>query len=202
MITISLTDLIPESINLLHTKFKLFPTFLISFIFIVIGIILSTTIDNNIKTKREGELYKVGVISMLAIILHNIPEGIATFLSTENNISLGLSLAIAITLHNIPEGISISVPIYYAKKSKLKAFTYTLIAGLSEPLGALIAYLFLKNIVNDTLMGILMALIAGIMLQIAIYELLPTSLNYKNKKTTIKYFILGIIFMTINHLLF
>lgn len=139
---------------------------------------------------------------MLAIILHNIPEGIATFLSTENNISLGLSLAIAITLHNIPEGISISVPIYYAKKSKIKAFTYTLIAGLSEPLGALIAYLFLKNIVNDTLMGILMALIAGIMLQIAIYELLPTSLNYKNKKTTIKYFILGIIFMTINHLLF
>ena len=202
MITISLTDLIPESINLLHTKFKLFPTFLISLIFIVIGIILSTTIDNNIKTKREGELYKVGVISMLAIILHNIPEGIATFLSTENNISLGLSLAIAITLHNIPEGISISVPIYYAKKSKLKAFTYTLIAGLSEPLGALIAYLFLKNIVNDTLMGILMALIAGIMLQIAIYELLPTSLNYKNKKTTIKYFILGIIFMTINHIIF
>lgn len=202
MITISITDLIPESLHLLKTKFKPFPAILITAIFIVIGIILSKTIDKNVNKKREGELYKIGIISMLAIILHNIPEGIATFLSTETNITLGLSLAIAITLHNIPEGISISIPIYYSTNSKLKAFTYTLIAGLSEPLGALIAYLFLKNIVNNMIMGLIMALIAGIMLQIASYELLPTSLNYKNKKSTILYFIIGIIFMLINHIIF
>jgi len=121
MLTVSLTDLIPESINLLNKTFIIFPAIIIMLIFIVIGIIISTAIDKYIPQRREGELYKVGIISMLAIILHNIPEGIATFLSTENNITLGLSLTIAIALHNIPEGISISVPIYYATGSKIKA---------------------------------------------------------------------------------
>lgn len=202
MTTVSLTDLIPESINLLNKTFKIFPTILIMLIFIVIGIIVSMTIDKYIPDSREGELYKVGLISMLAIILHNIPEGIATFLSTESNLTLGLSLTIAIALHNIPEGISISVPIYYATNSKLKAFAYTLISGLSEPLGAIIAYLFLSNVMNDTIMGLLMALIAGIMIQISFYELLPTSFKYKNKKLTILFFIIGIVFMSINHLIF
>ena len=202
MITVSSIDLIPEGINYLHKTFKLFPTILIILIFITIGIILSMTIDKKINIKREGELYKVGIISMLAIILHNIPEGIATFLSTESNLKLGLSLTIAIALHNIPEGISISVPIYYATGSKLKAFIYTLISGLSEPLGAILAYLFLSNIINDNIMGLLMSLIAGIMIQISLYELLPTSLKYKNKKTTIIFFIIGILFMSINHIIF
>jgi len=202
MITVSTIDLIPEGINYLHKTFKLFPTILIILIFITIGIILSMTIDKKINIKREGELYKVGIISMLAIILHNIPEGIATFLSTESNLKLGLSLTIAIALHNIPEGISISVPIYYATGSKLKAFIYTLISGLSEPLGAILAYLFLSNIINDNIMGLLMSLIAGIMIQISLYELLPTSLKYKNKKTTIIFFIIGILFMSINHIIF
>ena len=63
----------------------------------------------------DKKLYKVGFISMIAIILHNIPEGIATFVATNSDITLGISLAIAIAMHNIPEGISISVPIYYSK---------------------------------------------------------------------------------------
>ena len=79
---------------------------------------------------------------MLAIIIHNVPEGIATFISTTKSINLGLSLTLAIAIHNIPEGISISVPIYYATKSKFKAFSYTLVSALSEPLGALLTYLF------------------------------------------------------------
>lgn len=202
MLTVSATDLIPESIHLLTKTFKLFPTIIITLIFIVIGIIISTTIDKYIPQKREGELYKVGIISMLAIIIHNIPEGIATFLSTENNLTLGLSLTIAIALHNIPEGISISVPIYYATGSKIKAFIYTLISGLSEPIGAVMAYLFLKNIVNDTIMGLIMAIISGIMIQISCYELLPTSLKYKNQKLTLILLIIGFLFMLSNHLLF
>ena len=79
---------------------------------------------------------------MLSIIIHNIPEGIATFMTSASNISLGITLSIAIALHNIPEGISIAVPIYYAAGSKLKAFYYVLLSSLSEPFGAIIAYLF------------------------------------------------------------
>ena len=201
MITVSIIDLIPESINYLNQTFKIVPTILISSIFIVSGIIISMTIDKYINTKREGEIYKVGIISMIAIILHNIPEGIATYLSSENNFKLGLSLTIAIALHNIPEGISIAVPLYYAKKSRGKALLYTLSSALSEPLGAILAYLFLSKIINNTIMGLLMAIIAGIMIQISLYELLPTSFKYKNKKQTIIYLIIGILFMLTNHLL-
>ena len=202
MITVSIIDLIPESINYLNQTFKIVPTILISSIFIVSGIIISMTIDKYINTKREGEIYKVGIISMIAIILHNIPEGIATYLSSENNFKLGLSLTIAIALHNIPEGISIAVPLYYAKKSRGKALLYTLSSALSEPLGAILAYLFLSKIINNNIMGILMSLVAGIMIQISFYELLPTSLKYKNKTKTYLFLIIGILFMTINHLIF
>ena len=200
MITISIIELIPESIKYLNNTFKIIPAIIIMSIFLVIGIILSMTIDKCIND-REGELYKVGIISMIAIILHNIPEGIATYLSTENNFKLGLSLTIAITFHNIPEGISIAVPLYYATKSRGKALLYALFSALSEPLGALLAYLFLNKIINNNIMGILLSLIAGIMIQISIYELLPTSFNFKNKKLTIIYLLIGILFMIFNHLL-
>ena len=199
MITVSITDLIPEGINYLNKTYKIIPSILILSIFITLGIIISMTIDKYID--REGELYKVGIISMLAIILHNIPEGIATYLSGEFNFKLGLSLTIAIALHNIPEGISIALPIYYGTKSRGKALLYTLFSALSEPLGALLAYLFLSKIITNNIMGILMGLIAGIMIQISIYELLPTSLKLKNKKLTLLSFILGILFMITNHLI-
>ena len=135
---------------------------------------------------------------MIAIIIHNIPEGIATYIACTHNLKLGIPLAIAITLHNIPEGITISLPIYYAEKSRGKAILYTFISGLSEIFGALIAMMFLKNVMNDYIMGILLGIIAGIMLYIAIYELIPQAIKYKNKKITIVSFIIGLIIMLIS----
>ncbi len=199
MITVSIIDLIPESINYINKTFKTIPTLLIIGIFISLGIILSMTIDKYINPEREGELYKIGVISMFAIILHNIPEGIITYLSTKTNIKLGISLTIAIALHNIPEGISIAVPIYYSTKSRGKAFLYTLASALSEPLGALLAHLFLSKIINNIIMGIILSIVAGIMLQIALYELIPTSLKYKIK--IYKYILIGILIMLLNHII-
>lgn len=198
MLTVSIIDLIPESINYINKTFKIIPTLLIIGIFIILGIILSMAIDKYINPNREGGLYKVGVISMIAIILHNIPEGIITYLGTEINTKLGLTLTIAIALHNIPEGISIAIPIYYGKKSRGKAFLYTLTSALSEPFGALLAYLFLSKIINNIIVGIILSIIAGIMIQISSYELIPTSLKYKSKKITITYLIVGIIFMLLS----
>lgn len=202
MFTISLTDLLPESYNMLNDIFKLVPLILIILISVNVGIILSFYIKKYIPENNNDNLYKVGLISMLAIIMHNIPEGMATFMASNTNISLGISLTIAIALHNIPEGISIAVPIYYSTNSKLKAILYTFISGLSEILGAVITYLFLKPLINDFLMGILFSLIAGIMLHISLTELLPTSLNYKNKKMTFISFIIGIIFVLFSHFVF
>ena len=200
MFTVSITDLIPESYSMLINIFPKFPAILYVLIFVVSGIILSMIIDKYIPT--DNNLYRVGVFAMLAIIVHNIPEGIATFMATNVNVMLGISLAMAIALHNIPEGISISIPIYYATNSKFKAIFYTLISALSEPFGALITYLFLSNYINDRIMGFLFGIIAGIMIHISMYELLPTSKKYDNLKITYLFFILGVILMLINHFAF
>ncbi|MCM1370504.1 MAG: ZIP family metal transporter [Clostridium sp.] len=204
MLCVSLTDLIPESVKLINEKFNTIPTILLVLIFIVIGIIISSYINLKlpIEKKENNGLYKVGIFSMFAIIAHNIPEGIATFLATSTDTSLGIMLTIAIALHNIPEGISISIPIYYSLNSKKKAIGYTLISALSEPFGALLAYIFLSRVVNNQIMGYIFSSIAGIMIYISLYELLPTSFKYKDKKRTIILFIIGIIFMYINSILF
>lgn len=104
-------------------------------------------------------------------------------------------MAVAIAMHNIPEGISISVPIYYATGSRVKALGYTLISALSEPLGALLSYLVLARFVNDFMLGILYSLIAGIMIEISVVNLFPTSLSYNCKKITWGFTIVGILFM-------
>ncbi len=206
MICVSITDLIPEAHQLLQSLFQPFPALLFLCIFFSLGIILSMMIDKFFPTKENStitnqKLYHVGIVSMLAIILHNLPEGIATFLSTSENKSLGLALTLAIALHNIPEGISISIPVCYATESKGKAFFYTLISGLSEPLGALLAYLFLSPFINDFIMSIIFSLIAGIMMHISIYELLPESKSYHYKIYTFIFFIFGFLFMLTSHLL-
>lgn len=196
MICVSVTDLVPESIMMLETNYNGLVTVMLAFSFIMIGMIVSSLIDKKLPTTAKNiPLYKVGIISMLAIILHNIPEGIATFISTTKDTSLGISLTIAIALHNIPEGISISVPIYYATKSRGKALLYTFVSGLSEPLGAILTYLFLLPFINDIVLGLLFAFIAGIMIQISFTELLPTSTSYNENKITKIFFIIGMIFM-------
>mgnify|MGYP004673390191 FL=1 len=203
MLTVSILDLSPEAITLLN--YKSIIEILIITVFMVLGALLTRKIDKcmpEVDNNSKKGLYRVGIISMFAIIMHNIPEGIATFMTTSTNLSLGLSLTIAIALHNIPEGISIAVPIYYSTGNRKKAMFYTLVSAISEPFGALLAFLFLKPFMNNLVMGLLMAVIAGIMSYISFFELLPKSLSYKNKSLSYIFFVIGIIFMTINHFLF
>lgn len=195
MISVSIFDLIPESIKLLNTLNKNL-IFLNLIVFITIGSLIPLIISKMIN--KNDELYKVGVLSMIAIIIHNIPEGIITFLSANNNINLGIRLSLAIMFHNIPEGITISVPIYYSSKSKIKAFKYTLISALSEPLGAVISYIFLSKIINSYILSVLLTLTAGIMMSISIGELFPKALKYKEKIKTIILFVIGLIIMIIS----
>ena len=203
MITISLIDLIPNSLDLIIENYKFIYAVFLVLIGFFIGIIISSIIDLKVgePSKKENKLYKIGIITMLVIMMHNIPEGIATFITTTNNIKLGIVLTIAIALHNIPEGISISIPIYYSTNNKLKAFFYTFISGISELFGAIIAYLFLSKVVWDVTLGILYSIIAGMMINIGINELYKESITY-NKKNTIIYLIIGSFIMILNHVLF
>lgn len=198
MITISFTSLIPESWNLFTNTFLNFPALLILGIFLSLGVIFSGFIDQKIEQKfSSNQLYKLGLISTLALMFHNIPEGITTFLSTSTNLKLGLGLSFAIALHNIPEGISIAVPIYYATGSHKKAFFYTLISGFSEFFGAILAYLFIARFMNDFLLGIILAMTVGIMIHISFYELIPSARSYQKKRIFYVFGLLGILVMLI-----
>jgi len=131
------------------------------------------------------KLMRMGLFTALAIGIHNFPEGLATFLAALHDPQLGIAIAIAVALHNIPEGISVSVPIFYASGNRTKAFTYSFLSGLAEPVGAGIAYLAIRFFLgNDTtvippqVMGVMFGGVAGIMVYISLDELLPTSRAY------------------------
>lgn len=200
MLSISIIELIPDSINMLLVKFNLFPSIIITLIFFAIGIILSLLLDELIPVNNNDNLYKIGLFSLISIILHNIPEGIITFMTTHENLHLGIIIACSIILHNIPEGISIAIPIYYSSNRKIKAIFYTFVAALSEPIGAVLAYLFLKPYMREFTFGILFSIVAGIMSYIACYELQKEAFKYNNYKLTIKAYILGILIVVISHI--
>lgn len=205
MTCVSLTDLLPNSFRMILDNNNLFPKIILSLIFMTFGIIISMLIDkylpdNKVNADNKG-LYKIGIISMVAIVLHNVPEGIATFITSTNNLKLGLTITIAIALHNIPEGISIAVPIYHSSNNKLKAFLYALLSGMSEVLGSILAYLFLAPLINDHVMAALYAVIAGIMIHISVYELIPGAYKESTLKNVLKYFLIGFGVMILSHLL-
>ncbi len=138
---------------------------------------------------------------MLVLILHNFPEGIATFMSSYQDINLGLKLALAITLHNIPEGISIAVPLYYSTNSKKQALLKTFASGIAEPLGALIAYIFLSKYITSTLINIILILVGGIMITLALDCIYPSAKSYNLPRFLNFGLIIGLILILVNHFL-
>ncbi|KML41129.1 zinc transporter ZupT [Cytobacillus firmus] len=154
------------------------------------------------NTVKDPALLKMGTFAALAIAIHNFPEGIATFTSALQDPSLGIAIAAAIAIHNIPEGIAVSVPVYYATGSKKKAFKLSFLSGLSEPVGALVAYLILMPYLNDVMFGIIFAAVAGIMVFISLDELLPAAKKYDEAHTSIYGLVAGMAVMALSLLLF
>lgn len=151
---------------------------------------------------EKNKLMRMGVFSALAIAIHNFPEGLATFMSGLSDPTLGISIAVAVAIHNIPEGLAVSAPIFYATKSRKKAFILSFLSGLSEPIGAMIGYFVLRKIFNDTTFGVIFASVAGIMVYISLDELLPTAEEYGEHHFAIGGLILGMFIMALSLLLF
>ncbi|MFR9503520.1 MAG: zinc transporter ZupT [Rikenellaceae bacterium] len=143
----------------------------------------------------RGKLKRMGIMTALAIAIHNFPEGIATFATAYEDPSLGLAIAVAVAIHNIPEGIAVSVPIFYATGSRKKAFWYSSLSGLAEPLGGILAYLILMPFMSVQLMGYVLAGVAGIMVYISVDELLPTAREYGREHVSILGFVAGMAIM-------
>lgn len=147
-------------------------------------------------------LLRMGLFVALAIAIHNFPEGLVTFTAALKDVTLGVVLAIAIAIHNIPEGISVSIPIFYATGDRKKAFAYSFLSGLAEPLGALIGFIVLFQFLNDVVFGILFALVAGIMVFISLDQLLPSARKYGEHHLSIYGLVLGMAVMAVSLLLF
>jgi zinc transporter, ZIP family len=151
---------------------------------------------------KQPDLLKMGMFTALAIGIHNFPEGIATFTAALQDPGLGIAIAVAIAIHNIPEGIAVSVPVYFATGDKKKAFKLSFLSGLSEPIGALVAWLFLMPYLNDVMFGIIFAAVAGIMVFISLDELLPAAKRYDETHLSIYGLIAGMAVMAVSLLLF
>lgn len=154
------------------------------------------------QENRNRRLMNTGIVSALAITIHNFPEGLATFAATLQDPSLGISIAVAIAIHNIPEGIAVSIPVFYATGSKKKAFFYSFISGIAEPIGGIAGYFFFRQFFNDTVFGVLFALVAGIMVFIALDELLPSAEKYGKHHLMIYGLVAGMAVMALSLLLF
>ena len=153
------------------------------------------------KKKKDRKLMRMGLLTALAIGIHNFPEGLATFTAALQDPGIGIAIAIAIAIHNIPEGIAVSVPIYYATGDKRKAFRLSFLSGLSEPIGALIGYLILMPFMGPLTFGILFASVAGIMVFISLDELLPAAREYGEHHLSIYGMVGGMAVMAVSLLL-
>ena len=157
---------------------------------------------HEIKTEEEMEershelaLEQVGLKSAIAIGIHNFPEGMVTFMTSLMDPAMGLSIAVAIAMHNIPEGIGVAAPIYFATGDKKRALWLTFLSGVSEPVGALLAYLLLRPFLTPTLFGVVFGAISGIMVLISFDELLPASRAYGETHLSLLGLIFGMMVM-------
>ena len=226
MIYVSFVEILRKSEESLMLALGEGPGRLLAFLSFFLGIVVIAVIDRFVPdyenphqphTKKEikklkdnekfnlndkAHLMRMGTLSAIAIIIHNFPEGLATFASALKDPTLGISIAIAIAIHNIPEGITVSVPIYYATENKKKAFLISFASGLAEPIGAIIGFLLFRAIFNDLLFGILFGFVAGIMVFISVDELLPASRKYGEEHNEIYGFMAGMGVMATSLLLF
>ena len=208
MIYVSFMELMPESVNLLSglypnrlaTIYMLLSFFGgIGFIALIDRLVPEDENPHEIHTEEDAVktkgLKRTGIMMAMAIGIHNFPEGLATFTSALTDLEIALPIVFAIAIHNIPEGIAVSVPIYHATGSRKKAFVYSFLSGMAEPVGALLGFLFLAPIWTDSLNALLLAFVSGIMVYISFDELLPGTERYGHHHWGIFGIILGMALM-------
>ncbi|NIN65313.1 MAG: zinc transporter ZupT [Anaerolineae bacterium] len=143
----------------------------------------------------RDRLLKTGLLVALGIGIHNFPEGMATFAGALQDPRLGVAIATAIAIHNIPEGLAVSAPVFSATGSRTRAFLLASLSGLAEPAGAVVAALVLLPILNDVVLGAMLAVVAGIMVFISLDELVPVARSFGEEHLSIVGVVIGMAFM-------
>lgn len=190
MIFVSFTEILSTAEGLLKEYYPV-DYHWIMFGGFIAGVIISKLIDTFVPDHVEGSLTdgcdnssrthkikRAGLLTAIAIAIHNFPEGLGTFLVSSQDLTIGISVALAIALHNIPEGIAVALPIYHATGKKRMAIWYSFWTGMTEPIGALIGLAFLHWFLPQVFVGFFMAAVVGIMIYISFDTLLPLSHEY------------------------
>ncbi len=215
MLYVSFMEMMPEALTNLTSMYgeKQGTLFLILAFFIGIGVInlIDFMIPESVNPHevqgvedmdKMQQMKRTGIVVAMSIAIHNFPEGIATFTSALTSLDVAIPITVAIAIHNIPEGIAVAVPIYHATGSRKKAFWYSFLSGLSEPLGAILAYLFLMHYWTPAINGIVLAAVSGIMVFISLDELLPSAEKYGKHHLSIIGLVSGMFVMAISLYLF
>ena len=210
MIFVSFTEILSTAEGLLKEYYPV-DYHWIMFGGFIAGVIISKLIDTFVPDHVEGSLTdgcdnssrthkikRAGLLTAIAIAIHNFPEGCATFISSLDNLTLGVAIAIAVAIHNIPEGLAVSLPIYHATGDKKKAFIYSALSGFAEPLGAFVGALILLPFIGDLTLAISFAVIAGIMVFISLDELLPAAKTYDKAHDSLYGLIAGMAIMALS----
>lgn len=213
MIFLSFTQILKNSNLMLikffpnHSQWLVFAGFSIGILTaILIDCFIPDHIDEDLFCTQEHCLHhhkirRAGLLTAIAISVHNFPEGMATFFVATQNLTLGFTVAMAIAIHNIPEGIAVALPIYHATGKKRLAILYTFLSGISEPIGALLGLFALNYVLPQAAVGLLFAAVAGIMVYISFDTLLPLSKEYGNGHYSVFGIFAGIFFIWISLLL-
>ncbi|MDK8879033.1 zinc transporter ZupT [Corynebacterium sp. MSK008] len=206
MVYISLVELLPEGVDALggDDRAHLWGT-VAFFAGIAVIALIDRFVPEEINPHEDPAggktMRNVGVVTGLAIAVHNFPEGFASFISALEDPALGLPIAIAIAIHNIPEGVAVAVPLRQATGSKWKAAGWATLSGLAEPLGALIGFLLLRPFLGPETLGVAYAAIAGIMVFVSLDKLLPTAIQTGRHHTAIYGLIAGMAVMAVSLLI-
>ena len=211
MLTVSLSDMLPHTVETYSDTMGRFPAALASASLCVMGMLIALLLERCIPDEKElaarpdghaargtpainpGAL-RSAMVTTAAIVLHidaQKPEGLS---SSWKRTTL---MVLAVTLHNIPEGIAISVPVYYATNSRVRGALYALLSGLAEPAGALLAFFLLRSFISPLFLNGLIATIAGIMIYVSISELIPEGFSYGRRGYTVGGLVAGILAMSV-----
>lgn len=194
MVTISLGDMLPKAAEYYQSAFSKSMTVLVVASLLFMGMAIAGLLERcvpeqlaiaQMQQTQNQNLVHSAVVMAAALVLHNLPEGILTLFAGISNPDMGVRLAIAVALHNIPEGMIVAAPLYYATNRRKKAVMLALFSGLSEPVGAVLAFLFVGKFLTPGFLNGLMVLVSGVMLWISVAELIPTAYNMHKSKTTI-----------------
>ncbi len=207
MLAVSVMDLMPESFGH-YNVYMPFATALkavLSLFFtgrVIGGAIEGVALPKTVTDENEAVVKRMAVITTAVMVIHNLPEGVLTMFTSARDARFGARMAFAVALHNLPEGLAIASPVYYVTKSKFRAFMLTFLAGMAELFGGAVAYILLKDFITPDFLNGLMPIIAGIMCQAAVAELIPAGVKLSNFKHTLYGILCGIILIAIGLFMF